>query len=81
MPKKRKSPLQIIRWNDHSTYVGWSEAEDVEIQEHPVTSVGWVVKEDKRAVVLAATRNQEGSSVQRIHILKPNIVSRKNIRE
>ena len=48
-----KAPrLILIEWIDATTEDGWSSKEDLEA--HQIKSVGWLIKETKNEVVLAA---------------------------
>lgn len=73
-----KYPLVHLEWDDAGADNKWLTASDIEIDEDTVTTVGFVVKETDRHVIIAST--YWGSDVNAtIQIPKKMIVSRKTL--
>ncbi len=77
--------LVYILFEDHSSGDGWVSLEDI-IEQEPLKceAVGWVVKETKKMIVLAAWKSIATEDVQdvvncRIFILKSAIVKQRII--
>lgn len=53
--------LAVVQWTDAAGFPGWVSS-DEEIDEHmggsPTVSVGWVLRDDKRGILLADTQNK-----------------------
>lgn len=76
----RKRKLEVITWADACASNEWLFKDGVDEQFHDhllVTTVGWVIREDKKAVAVAATITSDDSRVgQLFRIPRPFIVSR-----
>ena len=62
-PQAKLGPLVLIEWNDASSKLGgiWHDGDDVhDLAPLLVRSVGWIVREDKTAVVIAAHTHSSG---------------------
>ena len=88
MNKKTKKPVKKsssigklvkIDWNDHYSYNGaWIDPNEREWKPHLNSSVGKVVKEDTKSIVLATSWSNVNNNVSDpIYILKGCIVKRK----
>ena len=62
--------LVLIRWIDAQADLGWKEASEVQVDNPPVYSVGWVTKQTKDAIVLAGDIGLDASNNRRIEIPK-----------
>ena len=71
-----KYPLIHIEWDDAGADNSWLTVEDCEVDSGTVTTVGFLVKETKRHVIIASTYwdNTVNATIQ---IPKAMIVSRK----
>lgn len=70
-----------VKWEDHSSGNGWAKNEDIDTKPVVVETTGWVLKEDKRVLVLINTIDQTSeASVQRMYVLKSDILKRKTVR-
>lgn len=78
MTKKRR--LEAICWLDHCTYAqaGWKSEQTLkELEPLAVMSVGWVIRETKKHVVLAATIDSQDTNFMGDQcIIKSTIVKR-----
>jgi hypothetical protein len=79
-----KHPLLYLIWHDHAAVGGW---EDVSKFHGPsvVHSVGWLFREDKAGLTLAACYSPEGGAKEHMtsnlqFILKSCIVHRQTLR-
>lgn len=74
--------LEIVEWLDHAGDVDsrqWKRIEELPKNPLSVTSIGWVLREDKQLLILASACGEEVySSVQ--EILKAAIVSRRKVK-
>lgn len=77
---KRPPTLEIIKWLDHSSFTQslWRDYDDyVQMDNYPVFSVGWVIKEDKEAVILlASVARENGKGFNDVRIVKTAILER-----
>jgi len=80
MPAK-KMPLVYLEWEDHWSLgeAGWIEAGEYGIQPLICASVGWVVGENKKGLILAANRSGAGDIGQCTYVLKGCIKKRKRL--
>lgn len=87
MKKKTKKNKNLgkklhIRWEDHfSTNGRWFTIEELNLRPHINESVGMLVHEDDKAVVLASSWSTINNTFNDpVYILKSCIVSRKNMK-
>lgn len=82
MKKKTKLPNPVlVKWLDHFSKQGWGEADDCQPIE--VSSVGYVIKDTKKMLVLAQDAHYESGYAgfgNNIAIMKGCIVSKKAIK-
>jgi hypothetical protein len=70
-------PLEMITWEDHYSHQGWQDI-PMESPEYLATTVGWVVYEDKKKVVLAQSI-ADNAIADAMHIMKVNIRHRDDV--
>jgi hypothetical protein len=73
-----KRPLLQITWLDHHANGAWTDS----IDHTPAIchSVGWLIKEDRKAITLAASYTEENASVGNTqYIIKNCITERKKL--
>ena len=70
-------PLICVTWEDHYSHQGWQDI-PMESPEYLATTVGWVVYEDKKKVVLAQSI-ADNAIADAMHIMKVNIRNRDNV--
>lgn len=76
--KKKKLPIEIIEWVDAVADVGWDDGKELDIA--TVFSVGKVVHETERAIIIAGTFSEDDVDTNcRMAIPKAWIVSRRVI--
>jgi len=74
--------LLYIEWLDHYTEQGWHPDSLVDMDATKVKSVGYKIGENKDFIVLAASHASEsgnGGSLQRMFIIKNNIIKKKKL--
>lgn len=76
-----KFPLVEIKWDDAVTDVGWMDAAEIEPSNEVATTIGFVVKETPKHVVIASTIDADGSTNGRIQIPIKMILKRTVIRK
>lgn len=77
-----KYPLELIVWDDHSTFTtcNWRPLkESKSLGAYRINTVGFVIKETKKRVVVAATISETESTLGELCILKGTIVSREKL--
>lgn len=75
--------LTQVEWLDIVAQVGWEDISH-ECHVHPCSSIGWVLSEDEKQIVLASTISSVDGETQtnnRIVIPKATITSRKVIND
>lgn len=77
-----KLPLTYVEWDDHHSNDDWQAEEDFDLAPRVVYSVGWLVKEDDRVIMLATTVDPISVRpyANTITILKATIRKRKLVR-
>ena len=74
--------LEYIEWEDHACSDGWRDEDEVDCSGVKIHSAGWVVKETKRALVIAGTIDpRDKSSALRQYIIKSCITKRKRLKQ
>lgn len=81
-----RGDLEYVKWEDPTSQSQWMDSDDIDEFMNDKTfvaeSVGWIVKEDDSAIVIAATVNVPDTYVgQTFRIPKSAILVRVNIRE
>ena len=80
MAKPKARRLEAICWMDHCTYsqAGWKSEQDLtDLEPLAVMSVGWVIKETKLHVIIAATIDSQDKNFQGEQcLIKSTIVKR-----
>ena len=76
--RKKRNPypykLVELQWLDASTDHGWENDTEIDISMEPVPTVGFLLYQDERVVVIASTVS-EGTSNSRIKIPRGMILS------
>ena len=75
-----KFSLIEIHWDDAATDHGWEHSDDVAAVENIAITIGWLVKENDKHLVIASTVCDDGSCNGRINIPKGMVVKRKVLR-
>lgn len=73
--RKRQPKLMYVEWVDAVADVGWDD-EPEKVSVHLIKSVGWLVKDNKNEIVLAADYS-DGDTNRRIAIPKSWIRNKK----
>lgn len=72
--------LEIIQWADHCSYsrAGWKDFDDLkELTPAVMHSVGWVVQEDnKKLVIMTHTSRENGNGTGEMCIIKSTVQRR-----
>lgn len=78
--KRKKLPVYMIRWEDHTSNDAWVHKDELH-KEHlvVVTSIGWLVRQDKKTYVLAAGWSSDGDLTNLQTIGKAMVVETKKI--
>jgi hypothetical protein len=66
--------LLLIKWIDAQADIGWLEDSEVGAENPPVYSVGWLRRNEKDAIILAADIGESGGNNRRLEIQKKMIV-------
>lgn len=75
-----KYALVQIVWDDAASGAGWFESDKIKLQAQPVVTVGFVVKEDARYIVIGHSYCPDSSDcIGEFQIPKQMIVSRKTL--
>lgn len=69
--------VEQITWLDHYSAAGWQDVIDKIPVDYVVNSVGFVINETPKYVVLAQSVSDSNSYAELMHILKINITKRK----
>ena len=73
-----KYPLELVTWIDAGAdVVSWQYSDDLDDDNHLITSVVFVVKETEKNLTIAMDMGEDGSSNGRSRIPKVLIQSRK----
>ncbi len=72
-----KYPLEYIEWVDHHATGGWTEEGDLDHAPTLCKSIGWLLKEDNKAVTLAASISPPRTVGNTQYILKNCILKRR----
>lgn len=56
---KRTGRLEVVYWYDACTVHGWQEPPDEGYEPSRCMSVGWVIQDNKKALVLAPNRHED----------------------
>ena len=75
--KKYPFPLVQIDWKDAQTDHGWEYEEDLKIEVPVVITVGFLVKENDEAVLIASSVGTDRHSNRRVIIPKGMVIARK----
>lgn len=75
-----KFQLIEIHWDDAATDHGWEHSDDVVASENIAITIGWLVKENDKHLVIASTVCDDGSCNGRINIPKGMVVKKKVLR-
>lgn len=81
--KARTGKLVYIRWLDHVgwTQNNWHDIDDTKLLTPSVIdTVGWIVKETKKHIIVASIITDNGNTNGEICIIKGCIVKRKNLK-
>lgn len=80
-PRKPKYPFPLveIKWRDAQTSHGWEHMEEVELEVPVVTTVGFLVKEDEHAIMVASSVGDDKHTNARMLIPTGMVVSRKEL--
>lgn len=78
-PRKPKYPFPLveIKWRDAQTSHGWDHADDVDLEVPVVTTIGFLVKEDEHALMVASSVGDDKHTNARMLIPIGMVVSRK----
>lgn len=76
-----KFPLVEIKWDDAVTDTGWQHADEIEPSNEVAITIGFLVKETPKHVVVASTIDADGSTNGRIQIPVKMILKRTVIRK
>lgn len=64
-PELRVGSLVRVRWDDASSHdEGWSDLKDIVNRVQACDTSGWVVKRDRKQIVLAMSKGTSGAQVQ-----------------
>ena len=77
--KSKKHFLEFIKWKDHCSFsdAGWRSEEQLkELQPTTILSVGFVIYETPKYLLLAATASDQGNFCSDLCIIKSTIVKR-----
>lgn len=75
--KRKKLPIELIEWVDAVADIGWEDGKALDV--HTCYSVGKVVHETERAIIIAGTFSDNEDTNCRMAIPKAWIVSRRSI--
>lgn len=70
----KQYPVNEVHWNDAITSYGWTGDDGTD--DPLIKSIGWLVHEDDKVVVLSTSISSHDSVVDKIQILKSSIVAR-----
>ena len=82
MKFENKLRVEYIKWWDHFCGSGWQSLEDVEKSSDegmPIESLGFMLHENDKYVVIASTADDKKMSTTRQYILKTDIIKRKRL--
>ena len=75
LSEKEFKPI-LLTWIDSETAMGWHRISDVVITEMKVHSLGYLIKEDDKAVVISTSISENHSCVDPLTIPKCAIIKR-----
>lgn len=80
-PRRPKYPFPLVevKWRDAQTSHGWDHIDDVELEVPVVTTVGFLVKEDENAIMVASSVGDDKHTNARMLIPIGMVVSRKEL--
>lgn len=71
----KKHSLAILTWLDSCTNIGWHSISDVSnFRTSEVTSVGWIIREDKHSLTISTSITENGNAADALTIPKAAIV-------
>jgi hypothetical protein len=75
---KFKYPLICIKWDDACADNSWVDLKDPELKEAVVITLGFLIKENKKHILIASTYDEANMNCS-IQIPKHSIISREEI--
>lgn len=80
-PKKSKFPFPLVQidWEDAQTGHGWEHEEDITVDIPVVTTIGFLIKENEKGIVIASSVGSDRHNNARITIPKGMVVNRKDL--
>ena len=80
-----KSPIYKVKWIDVNSESGWEELDasiiwaDLSYGLEHCTTVGWIIHETKKYILMAASHNGAGEYGERVMIPKSLIVKKEKL--
>jgi len=71
-------PIVYIKWDDACADNSWADRSNPELKEAVVTTLGFLIKENKKYILIASTYDEENMNCS-IQIPKHSIISRREI--
>lgn len=77
-----KYKVVYLEWEDHAGSNQWIPENEIDLSAYKCQTIGYVIKEDKKIIVVAGTLGPEETTMSsaRMYILKTCITKRRNIR-
>lgn len=78
---KHHYPIEYVEWDDHYSVDAWTEIAEHDNTAMKVISVGYLIKEDKKAITLALNIGDGGKTVScAMIIIKAQIIKRQRMK-
>lgn len=77
---KLKYPIEYVVWDDHYSIDAWKDISEHDNNSMQVTSVGFLIKEDDKAITLCLNLGEDDEVSAAMIIIKAQIVQRKRIK-
>mgnify|MGYP000025145055 CR=1 FL=1 len=56
LPQFSLGDLVLIEWHDAAVDSGWADSNESDSKVHLIQSIGWVIKKDRKAIIIAADK-------------------------
>ena len=75
---KLRYPVVHVKWDDACADNSWASVREPELKEAVVTTLGFLIKENDRHILIASTYDEENMNCS-IQIPKHSIISREEV--
>ena len=68
--------LIYVKWEDHSHGTSWNTADEIENKAICCETIGFLIKEDKKFIIVSHTKSEPGDFCGYIKIIKSCVIER-----